>query len=141
MAPVPHTNLVVRAGGDFGLLEASRAVRGRGRPRHIDLLIFVLQLVELVVDAALGQEFLMRAHFADLSLVHNDDFVSALHCREAVGDDQRGAAFDHAIEGVADFEFRLRVHAGGGFVEDQDFGIVRQSAGEGDELLLSGRKS
>ena len=72
----------------------------------------------------------MRSHFADLSFVHDDDLVGALDGRETVGDDQRGAAFDHAAEGVADTEFGFGVHAGGGFVENQDFWIVRQGARE-----------
>ena len=70
--------------------------------------------------------------------VHHDDLVGALHGREAVGDDQRGASFDHAAERVAHAEFGFRVHAGGGFVEDQDLRLVGQGAGERDELLLAG---
>ena len=44
-----------------------------------DFLIFVLQLVELVVNAALGQQLLMRSNFAQLALVHDDDFIGALN--------------------------------------------------------------
>src|SRR5882724_2679107 len=108
----------------------SRPIRGRGRPRHANLLIFVLQLIELPVNPALGEELLVRSHFADLAFVHDDDLVGALDGRKAVGDDQRGAAFDHAAEGVADAEFGFGVDAGGGFVEDQDLRIVRQRAGK-----------
>ena len=106
----------------------------------VQFLILVLQLVELVVDSAIRQQFLMSAHFADLAFVHDDDLVGTLDGREAVGNDQRGASFDHAAERVAHFEFGFGIDARSGFVEDQNLRLVRQGAGERDELLLSGRK-
>src|SRR5882672_6811063 len=75
--------LVVAARPDSG------RVRGRGRPRHTYLLVFVLELIELPVNAALGEQLLVRSHFPHLTFVHNDDLVGALDGREAVGDDQR----------------------------------------------------
>src|SRR5271157_4848682 len=45
----------------------SVGIRRRGRPLHTNFLIFVLQLVELVVDPALGQQLLMRPHLTDLA--------------------------------------------------------------------------
>ena len=113
------------------------AVRKR---RYRQLLVLVLQLVELPVDAAMGQQLLVRADLADLALVHHDDLVGALNGAEAVGDHDRGAAFDHAGQRVAHAEFGFGVDARGGFVEDEDLGIVRQRSGERDELLLAGRQ-
>ena len=49
-----------------------------------------------------------------------------------------GAAFDHAAERFADAELGFGIDAGGGFVEDEDARVVRQGAGEADELLLAG---
>ncbi len=97
----------------------------RKRNRRWLLLVLVLQLVELPVDAALGQQLLVRADLAHLALMHHDDLVGALHGTEAVGDDDRGAAFHHAAERIADAELGLGIDAGGGFVEDEDLGIVR----------------
>jgi hypothetical protein len=45
-----------------------------------------LELVELVVEAALGEELLVGAALAELAFVHNEDFVGRLHGRQAVGD-------------------------------------------------------
>ena len=56
-----------------------------------------MQLVKLVVDAALRQQLLVRAHLADLAFVHDDDLVGALNRGEAVRDDERGAAFDQLV--------------------------------------------
>ncbi len=57
-----------------------------------------------------------------------------------MGNDHGGAAFDHAAQSIADAEFCFCVYAGRGFVQDQNLGIMRQGAGERDQLLLSGRK-
>src|SRR6266481_7163458 len=76
-----------------------------------NLLIFILQLIELVINAVLGEQLLVGTHFAHLSLVHDDNFVGALDSRKAVGDDHRRAALDHKVERVAHPHLSLRVHA------------------------------
>src|SRR5579862_4903786 len=103
----------------------------------MQLLLFVLELVEAVVDAALGEEFLMGALFAEAAFVEDEDAVGVLNGAEAMGDDQGGAAAEQAIEGIADLQFGLGVHTGGGFIEDEEAGIVCQGAGEIDELALA----
>src|ERR1700720_1774180 len=55
-------------------------------------------------------------------------------------DDQGGAAAQQAVEGFADLDFGFGVHAGGGFVEDEEARIVGQGAGEVDELALAYRE-
>ena len=80
----------------------------------------------------------MRAHFAELAFVHDEDGVCALHGGEAVGDEDAGAAFDHAFERAADAQLGVGVDAGGGLIEDEDARVVSKGAGEVDELLLAG---
>ena len=80
----------------------------------------------------------MGAALAKLSLVHDENGVGALDGGEPVGDQDGGAAGDHAREGEADAQFGVGVDRGGGFVEDEDAGIVGEGAGEADELLLAG---
>ena len=101
------------------------------------LLLFVLELVEAVVDAALGEEFLMRALFAQAAFVEDEDAVGVLDGAEAVRDDERGAAAEQAVERFADLEFGFGVDAGSGFVEDEEARIVREGAREIDELALA----
>ena len=48
-----------------------------------------------------------------------------------------GAAFNHAFECASDAQLRIRVDAGGGFVENENVRIVGQRAGEVDELFLT----
>ena len=103
-----------------------------------EFLILVLELVKLPVEAALGEQLLVGAHLAELALVHDEDGVGALDGGEAVGDEDAGAALDHALEGAANAQLGVGVDAGGGFVEDEDAGVVGEGAGEVDELLLAG---
>src|SRR5688572_6330317 len=63
-----------------------------------DLLILVLQLVELVIQAALGQQFLMRSHLTHTSLVHHENLVALLNRREPVGDDDRSASLHETVD-------------------------------------------
>ena len=58
--------------------------RGR-RHRDAEFLVFVLELVELVVEAALGEELLVGAALAELASVHDEDLVRGLDGGEAVG--------------------------------------------------------
>ncbi len=82
----------------------------------MQLLLFVLELIEAVVDATLGEEFLVRALFAEAAFVEDEDAVGVLNSAEAMGDDQRGAAAEQAVQGIADLQLGFGIHAGGGFI-------------------------
>src|ERR1039458_1555199 len=105
----------------------------RPQPRF---LVLVLQQVELPIDAAGGQQLLVRAGFAQLAFVQYGDAAGALDGRQAVRDDDRSAPLHHAVERVADLEFGLRVDARRGLVENQIARLARQRASEAHELLL-----
>src|ERR1700736_368933 len=90
-----------------------------------EFLLLVLKLIEAIVDAAWGEEFLVRALFAKAALVEDEDAVGVLNGAESVRDHESGAAAEEAVEGVANLQLGLRVHAGGGFVEDEEAWIVR----------------
>ena len=49
------------------------------RRQYWKLLVFVLQLVQLVVEAAADKKFLVRAHLSKLALVHDQDHISLLN--------------------------------------------------------------
>src|SRR5229473_8434659 len=82
----------------------------------------------------------MRALLAKTALVEDEDAVSMLNGAEAVRDDECGAAAEQAVERIADLQFGFGVHARGGFVEDEEAGIVGEGAGEIDELALADGK-
>jgi hypothetical protein len=68
----------------------SSVVRPHLRLRDAQFLVFVLKLVELPLNPALGQQFLVAADFAHVALVHHDDLVRApLRCALAYGSEER----------------------------------------------------
>ena len=82
----------------------------------------------------------MRALFAEAALVEDEDTIGVLDSAEAMRDDQRGAAAEQAVESIADLQLSLGIHAGGGFVEDEEARIVGEGAREIDELALADRE-
>ena len=66
-----------------------------------ELLVLVLELIELPIKSALGQQLLVRSALAELTFVHDKDSVGGLDGGETVRDEDRGAARDHAGEGKA----------------------------------------
>src|SRR5215472_9748146 len=61
-------------------------VRADLRLPHSQLLVFVLQLIELPVNAAMRQQLLVVADLAHLAFVHGDDLIGSLNRREPVRD-------------------------------------------------------
>lgn len=56
-----------------------------------------LKLIQLLVNAVLLQQFLMRAGFANSPVVHHDNAVSVLNGRKAVRDHNRRAALHQPL--------------------------------------------
>ena len=108
--------------------------------RHREFLLFVLKLIEAIVDSAQRQQFLMRTLLAQASFVEHENAMRVLNRAQPVRDDDRGAAFEQAVERLADQQFGLGVHTGSGFVENQELRVVRQRARETDELPLADGK-
>ena len=85
-----------------------------------ELLILVLQLIKLPVDPAHREQLLMRARFPQLALVHHENPVRALNRGKPVRDDDRRATFHQVVERIAHTNLGLRIHAGSGFIQDQE---------------------
>ena len=83
----------------------------------------------------------MRAGFDDAAFVHDDDAVGLAHGRQAVGNDEHGAALADVLHVALDDGLRLVVQGAGGFVQDEDAGVGEQGAGDGDALALPAREA
>src|SRR5271170_7359354 len=105
--------------------------------RQAEFLLFVLELVEAVVDAALREEFLMGALFAKAAFVEDEDARSVLNGAQAMRDDEGGAAGEEAVERFANLQLGFCVDARGGFVEDEEARIVSERARKANELALA----
>ena len=105
--------------------------------RKMQLLLFVLELVEPVVNAALREKLLVSALLAEPAFVKHQDAVGVLNGAQPVGNHKRGPSGEQAVQRFADLQFCFGIHAGSGFVQNKEARIVRQGAGEINELPLS----
>src|SRR4051794_21880188 len=83
----------------------------------------------------------MRALLAYLAVMEHDDAVGALDGRKTMRDDDRGAIAHHALDGLLDELFGLRVNRTGRLVKDEQRRVESQRTRKRDELLLSDRES
>src|ERR1700730_10175451 len=73
-----------------------------GFHREMQLLLFVLELIEPIVNPALGEEFLMRALLAQPALVKYEDAIGMLNSAETMRDHERGSSGEQTVQGFAD---------------------------------------
>ena len=77
-----------------------------------------------------GEQLLVRAALDDAALVDHEDQVGHPDRREAVGDDEGGAALGEPAQRELDGHLRLGIDGAGGLVEDEDARIGHHRAGE-----------
>ncbi len=90
-----------------------------------------------MVKASLLQQFLVRALFDDLAVVDHHHVVGVADGAQAVGDDEAGASCHQAQQRFLDARLGARVHAAGGFVQDQNGRVGQDGAGDGQQLALA----
>ena len=98
-------------------------------------------LDQFLISPACGQQFLMSASFHDLGPVEDQDAVGLEDGVEAVGDGQDGFASHQLSGGVRQLGFCDRVKLGGGFIQQQDRGILEECPGQGEALCLPAGKA
>ena len=79
----------------------------------------------------------MRPALQDAAGLQHQDLVGVDHGREAVRDDQRGAAGGDALERFLERLLGAAVQGRSGLVEDEDRRVLQEHAGDGDALLLA----
>src|SRR5690242_4596865 len=127
-ARLPRSVLII--GGEW-------SARGPGRSHgQAQFLIFVLKLVEAVVNASLAQQLLMRALLAQASLMEDENSVGMLDGAETMSNNDGRASRQQPVQSVADHQLGARVDAGSGFVENQETRIMCQRPGETHQLPL-----
>ena len=75
--------------------------------------------------------------FDNPPLVKHVNHVGFLDRAEAVRDGDGGSALGGSIESSLDDLLGLGVEGRGGFVEEEDLGVAKEGAGDGDALLLA----
>src|SRR5688572_4129857 len=89
-------------------------------------LIPELQLIEPRVGAARRQELVMRPALDDPPAIEHENLRRVLNGREAMRDDEYGAALEQAIDRLLDQALGLGVERRGGLVENEDRRVDEQ---------------
>ena len=101
------------------------------------LLIFdETAFAEVGVKAASGKELGVAAAFGDAATFEDENLVGVADGREAVGYDEACAVFHEAVECLLDEALGGGVHAGCGFVEDEDGRIFKEGACDREALFF-----
>lgn len=79
----------------------------------------------------------MRALRDQATVLHQENVIGAADLREAVGDQQRGAALQDAAHGALDLVFGVAVDSAGRVIQHQDARVAEKGAGDGNALALS----
>jgi hypothetical protein len=82
----------------------------------------------------------MRALLGDAAGLEHDDAIGMDHGRQAVRDDDRGAAALDRFQRRLDIGLGAAVERAGRLVEDQDRRVLDQGARDRDALLLAARE-
>ena len=78
----------------------------------------------------------MPADAGDLAAVEHNDLIRMADGADALGDDDFGRIMKLCCQTLAQLRVRAVVQRGEGVVEDQNFRLPRQRAGDGKPLLL-----
>src|SRR5262249_33167963 len=86
----------------------------------------VLDAVEMGVEAAPGQQFLVRPPLGDSPFVQHDNLVGVANCREPMGDQKGGASLHQPPQSLQKQLLGVGVQGAGRLVENQDGSILQQ---------------
>src|SRR4051794_39989257 len=122
------------------MLTAAASVAARIRPRigaNVSAIRGRLKGEHLRVEAAVGDQGFVGAFFDDFAVAQDVDAVGFADAREAVRDEQDGAAREQFADRGEELVLGLGVEGGGGFVEDHEGRVAEEEAGQGDALPLA----
>lgn len=84
---------------------------------------------------------ILLPHLHDASVTHDTDEIRRLDGAQPVGDDQHGATPGDPIQRLLHHSLGLCIQSTGGFIQNQDSGVLDQGSGDGDALLLTAGQS
>lgn len=82
----------------------------------------------------------MSALFGDAAGRYDNNMVGVAYSGQLVGDDDSRPALRGPVEGFLDYTFGVGVKRTGRFIQQEDFGIRYEAAGDGNPLFLPARE-
>ena len=96
-----------------------------------------LAVVQLGIEAACGQQFVVVALLHDVAVLHHKDHVRLADGGKAVRHNKAGTALHHAGKSFLDTHLGAGINGGGGLVQDQHRRQAEHHAGNAQQLLLA----
>src|SRR5258706_10649317 len=100
-----------------------------------------LSLVKVLVFAAAGQQFIVRAAFDDAAFIQNANQIRMSHSRNAMRNDNAGALAHDAPKLGQDLFFRVSIDRRKRIIENQDLWLAQNRPCNRRALFLSAGKS
>ncbi len=100
-----------------------------------------LACVKIVVKTFFLQQFLVFTTFHDLTSVDHQQKIRISNGAQAMRDHKGGAPPEQFLERFLDEPLGAGIHAGGGFIQDENAGIIESSPRDGDQLPLPLREA
>ena len=96
-----------------------------------------LALVQLLVEAALRQQFFVGSALNDVAGLHDQDLVSVLDGRQAMGHDKARAALHQLLKGILHQHLGTGVDAGRCLIQNQNWRASQHDTGNAEQLPLA----
>ena len=93
--------------------------------------------IQLGVESALLEQFLVLSLLHNVAVPHYQDQVRSLNGRQPMGHNEGGPALHHGIEGLLNPDFRPGVDGGRGLVQEQHGRQTQHHPGNAQQLLLA----
>lgn len=77
------------------------------------------------------------SHLHNVSITHDTNEISRTNGAQPVGDDEHGATPSGPIQRLLHHSLRLCIQSTGGFIQNQDSGVLNQGTGDSDALFLT----
>ena len=101
---------------------------------------FILQGIKPMIESVFFHERIMRSFFRDIALLQHDDFITACHGAQFVGDNEHRFIFNQSADCLLDSCFIFRVYTGRAFIEQNHRRIFQKRPGNGKSLPLAAGK-
>src|SRR4051812_21840012 len=96
-----------------------------------------LAVVKVGVEAIGSQQPIMSSLLDDGTVIHDQDQVSIANGGKTMGDDKACPTLHQLAHSALNLLLGPGIHTAGGFVQDQNFWIGQEGAGDSEQLLLT----
>ena len=92
---------------------------------------------ELIKGSLHFSQLLVGTSFNNLSIIKDQNFISILDCGDSMCNDNRGLSSHNLIKGFLDSFFVFSIKSTSGFIQNQNRGVLENSSGNSNSLLLT----